>query len=342
MNWPEVERWRRFCAKPKYTVYLGRIKSETNMIRSGAIVKAIGIILISIKVISCQSVYPVAGGDDTNLTTNDTIRYLNIPERLENAIGGAEFVNQVVGLSISDREKAIAREIGAGNVPAFSRRLKPLKITKTVDGKSYELIFFATSDYMAIGSEEDYLYIPMTPSTAQYLAENMGCSLPTKKMVDIIYNQATVKLKPQPIPPSDTMTTVPVFKQHTDSIEQQIRQRGLNNAADNIIAGHKKDIIISNKIYPADKTSGSVVIYGWHLGESKPIQPVYNGHHALYADYSHGIRLIAQLAFLNGDAMLVDDLLKHPNLSILLSSEGVINQPNYPKSDLFTKKEKRF
>lgn len=298
--------------------------------RNGAIVKAVGIIIILITAISCQSVSTVVGSEEPNLTANDTIRYLNIPERLENAIGGAEFVNQVIGWSISDREKAVVREILSGNVPAFSRRLKPLKITKAVNGKSYELIFFTTSDYMAIGSEEDYLYLPMTPSTAQYLADNLDCSLPTKKMVDVIYNHAAVKLKPQPIPPSDTMTTVPVFKQHTDSIVQQIRQMGLDRSANNIMAGHKKDIIISNKIYIADRASGSVVIYGWHLGESKPIQPVYNGHHALYADYSHGTRLIAKLAFLNGDSMLIDDLLKHQNLSILLSSEGVISKPNYP------------
>ncbi|GAB5554658.1 MAG: hypothetical protein Sapg2KO_42490 [Saprospiraceae bacterium] len=296
------------------------------------------IILISIQVVFGQTVpTSIISDDEIKLVTNDTIRHLNIPERLENAIGGSEFVNQVTGWSIIDREKAIVKEIMSGNMPAFSRKLQPLKITTEVDSESYELVLFTTIDYITIGSDEDYLYIPMTPSTAQYLADTMNCLLPTKKIVDIIYSKAAVKLVPQPIPPSDTMTTLPVFRQHTDSIKYQMQHMGFERSADPIIAGHKKDIIISNKMYPAEGTSERVVIYGWHFGENQPIQPVYNGHHAGYADYSHGTRLISKFAFINGDTMLVEDILKHQKLSILLSNEGIIPKLNYPKNALFTK-----
>ncbi len=306
------------------------------MLRNVALVKVICLLFISIQVLLGQPVStPMVSDDRTNLVTTDTIRYLKIPERLENAIRGSEFVKQVAGWNRADREQAIVREILSGNMPSFSRTLRPLKVTEVVAGKSYELIFFATQDYIAIGSDEDYLYIPMTPLAAQYLANQMDCSLPTRKMVDIIYHNTATKLAPQPIPPSDTMTTVPVFKQHTDSIEQQMMQMEMDRSADKIIAGHKKDIIISNRIYGTDKTSGCVVIYGWHLSENKPIQPVYNGHCAHYADYSHGTRLISKLALLNGDVILVDTILKDRNLSILLSNEGVISKPNYPESDHF-------
>jgi hypothetical protein len=268
--------------------------------------------------------------------TTDSIIYLNIPERDENAITGTEFVNQVINLSLTDREKRVAKEILSGNVPSFSRKLRPLKINQTINGENYEIIFFTVCDYMAIGSDTDYLYIPMTPSTAQYLADNMNCLLPTKKIVDVIYAQAETKLKPQPIPPSDKMTTIPVFKQHTDSIKQQITQIGLNRSGNNIIAGHKKDIIISNKIYSNDRNYERVVIYGWHLSVNNPIQPVYNGHIAEYADYSHGVRLIFKTAVVNGDSVQVEDILKDSNLSKLLSSEGVIAKPYYPQSKIFT------
>lgn len=301
------------------------------MIKTGKIVKTISMILISTTVIFGQpGPTDVVSDIRLNLTTNDTIRYLNIPERLDNAIEGSEFVKQITGLSVTDREKAVVREILSGNVPSSSRKLKPLKIIETVNGKSYELLFFATCDYIAIGSDQDYLYIPMTPSTVQYLADNLNCSLPTKKIVDIIYAKAEIKLEPQPIPSSDIMTSVPVFRQHTDSVKQQIIQLGHERSADKILAGHKKDIIISNKIYSTERTSDRVVIYGWHLDEDNPIQPVYYGHTALYADYSHGVRLISKSAFINGDSIQVDDILKDPNLSILLSCEGVISIPNYP------------
>ena len=274
-----------------------------------------------------------------NLVKNDSIRYLDIPARPANAIEGSVFVDQVRGLSIIDREIAVVGEILSGNVPSFSRKLKAVIINKTINGNSYELHYFSVLDYMAIGSDQDYFYIPMTPSTAQFLADNINCTLPTKKMVDTIYDRAEFKLSPQPIPPSDTMTTVPVFWQHTNLIKQQINQLALDRSADSIIGGTKKDIIISNKIYSPDRNYDRVVIYGWHTSVNNPIQPVYNGHIAMYADYSHGVRLVSQLAFLNGDSVQVDDIIMDTSLWSLLSSEGVISQPYYPPSTYLTSLE---
>ncbi len=269
-------------------------------------------------------------------TERGSIIYLNLPERKTTAAGGSIFASLISGKSLEEREKAVVKEILNGNVPSFSRKLKPITVNKTVNLEKYELTFFTVCDYMAIGSDEDYLYMPMTPSTAQYLADELECSLPTKKMVDLIYNAAEIKLYPQPIPPSDKMTTVPVFKQHTDSIKLQISQLGFDRSADSIIAGHKKDVIISNKIYSSDRNYDRVVIYGWHLGVNNPIQPVYNGHIAAYADYSHGIRFIADTVWLNGNAVHIDSVLENPELSVLLSDEGVIEKPYYPPSDIFT------
>lgn len=263
-------------------------------------------------------------------SVNDTLCYLSIPERPEHALEGSAFVAKVACLSIPDREAAAAREILSGNVPSFSRKLRYMRICQTVDAKDRELILFTACDYLAIGSDQDYVYIPMLPSTAQSLADELRCLLPTKKMVDYIYTNAGIKLSPQPIPPSDKMTTIPVFRQHTDSIKQQISALGFNRSANLIIAGHKKDIIISNKVYSADRSYDRVVIYGWHTGENDPIQPVYNGHLAEYADYSHGVRLLSRFAFLDEDIIQVDDILKDPKLAVLLSDEGLIGRPFYP------------
>lgn len=282
-----------------------------------------------------------ARGTRPNVTVNDTIRYLNIPERPANALEGSAFANQVWNSSIIDREMAVVNEILSGNVPSFSRKLKAITFNKTIAGTSYEMIFYTVCDYMAIGSDQDYFYIPMTPSTAQYLADSLNCTLPTKKMVDVIYNRAEFKLSPQPIPPSAAMTTVPVFWQHTDSIKQQFAQLGFDRSADNIVGGTKKDIIISYKIYSPDRNYERVVIYGWHLSVNNPIQPVYNGHIAMYADYSHGVRLISNIAFLNGDSVQVKDIVMDAGLWPLLSDEGMISQPWYPPSGFLTSLEDR-
>jgi hypothetical protein len=249
---------------------------------------------------------------------------------------GSEIVDQITGLSVEDRERTIVEEVLAGNVPSFSRTLREIKISRTINNNEYDLQIFALCDYVAIGSDEDYFYTPMTPSTAQYLADRLGCILPTKKIVDIVYSAASVKLNPQPIPPSNKMTTVPVFWDHTDSVKKQIDEEGIERVTGEIIGGHKKDVIISKKIYSSDRSFERVVIYGWHWSVGNPIQPVYNGHIAEYADYSHGIRLIFNSALLNGEEVNVTDILQDPELYILLSSEGVISKPYYPESDIFT------
>ncbi len=268
------------------------------------------------------------------LSRSDTLMYLNIPARSEDAIDGSQFAAQITGLSTSDKEKAIVKEVLSGNVPFFSRKLRPLTVSQSIGSLNYELVLLVVCDYMAIGSDEDYLYIPMTPSTAQYLANQLDCSLPTKKIVDTIYAGAEIKLDPQPIPPSDKMTTVPVFGQHTDLVRQQISQIGYDRSADSMIAGHKKDIIISNKIYSTERDYARVVIYGWHTSNDNPIQPVYNGHISLYADYSHGVRLISNVAFIGGDSIQVMDILQDAKMSVIMSSEGTISKPYYPASDV--------
>lgn len=55
-------------------------------------------------------------------------------------------------------------------------------------------------DYLAIGSNDDFVRIPMDPKTAQKIADQTGTSLPTTKMVDDIYKQADTRLTPQPLP----------------------------------------------------------------------------------------------------------------------------------------------
>jgi hypothetical protein len=264
------------------------------------------------------------------LPGNGPLLYLNIPNRADDAAGGTDFADQIADLSLKDREIAVVTEILSGNIPSFCRKLHPVKTYHTIGSDHHELIVYTAGDYMAIGSDQDYLYVPMTPSTAQYLANKLNCSLPTAKMVDQIYAAAKIKLRPQPIPPSDQMTTVPVFKQHTDSIRQQIRKIGYDRSAEAIMAGHKKDIILSNKIYSADRPYDRVVIYGWHKSKGRPIQPVYNGHYADYADYSHGVRLVLNQAKLNSDSCLISDILRDEQLALLLNREGPIPKPWYP------------
>ena len=67
---------------------------------------------------------------------------------------------------------------------------------------------------------------------------------------------------------------------------------------------------------------GRVAIYGWHRRSGDPIQPVSTVHGATYSDYSHGIRLVARTAFVNGRAADLQDLLASDRYARILNPDG--------------------
>jgi hypothetical protein len=247
---------------------------------------------------------------------------LGLPTRKTDAIGGVAFAASIVNLPLQAREERIYQEVLNGNVPDFLRHLVAVPIKGVIDGKPVEAKIFVAPDYLAVGSDDDFLYVPMTPYTAQRIADRLHCTLPTPRMVDAIYAASTVKITPTPIPPGPAMTTVPEFLQINQLIHDQ-RQAGPLGA---LVAGDKKDIVICRAL---KDTPGHVAIYGWHKPDGTAIQPLYVGHFATWADYSHGVRLVSDAMELDGHRVRVDRVLKDPKLSSLLSGEGVIEQPRY-------------
>lgn len=247
---------------------------------------------------------------------------LSLPERSSTASSGTELIQRLTPLDLTNREAEICAEIRAGNVPESLRTLTPVFITNDIAGSRHILTLHVTRDYLAIGTDTNFLRIPLTPITAQRVADLADCSLPTPKLVDAIWAAAGLKLNPEPLPPDAKMITVPVFAQHQELIEKQIGARPHSQ----LIAGHKKDIVLTAALAT---NHTSVVIYGWHKSDGKPIQPVYARHAATWADYSHGIRLIANNAELDGKPVRLPNLFAEPALSVLVSSEGPLSVTRY-------------
>src|SRR4029453_5788167 len=172
---------------------------------------------------------------------------------------------------------------------------------------------FVTPDYLAIGADDDFFRIPMTPLTAQAIADPAGPSLITAKLAADIFPHASLKLPPQPLTKDRDAT--PTFYEHHKIIEAQ-RQ---DNPLDLLVAGIKKDVVLTN---PLSEKPHRVAIYGWHHPDGKPIQPLYVGHVDWYVDYSHGIRLVSQKMIVDGQPKTVSEVLKDQNLCCLLSREG--------------------
>ena len=130
------------------------------------------------------------------------------------------------------------------------------------------------------------------------------------------------------------MTTIPVMYDHHLMVWEQREPELEEHPLGTLTAGHKREVVISNRIYN-QPPPGRVVIYGWHQLNGTPIQPLYSGHAETYADYSHGIRLVQDSITVNGEPALIRELLQHPDRHTLLSDEGQIPLPYYPTGDLF-------
>ncbi len=251
---------------------------------------------------------------------------LNLPPRPPGAKSGSQVKADIENLARQDRENQVLDEIMSGNVPDYLRALKPVTVSATIGGTPHTVTYYVTPDYLSVGIEGDFFRMPMTPILAQWIADRTQCVMPTRKMVNDIWSVATVKMDPQPIPPSAQMITVPVFYTHHQMVESSRTQLG--KPLGPLIAGIKKDVCIS-PVTPTKPSPLRVAIYGWHYISGTPIQPLSWVHENTYADYSHGIRLVQSQMLLDGVTTTVESVWAHPTLCALLSDEGVVTPPRY-------------
>ncbi len=245
--------------------------------------------------------------------SNSRVFDLQVPPHSTKRTGGTDFYKTVAAWKWAARDSLAVQEILAGNIPSFIKKF--VAVTSTMQdstGMKHEALFYVSPDYLSVGTDEDWARIPLTPMAAQKIADSFHCFLPTRKMVDLIYQQATVKLEPVPMYAfRDSSVTM---WQHHLIIEGQRKGRT------GLIAGIKKDVVLSEKI-SKDTKPNREAIYGWHQLNGKPIQPLYTGHINRWVDYSHGIRLIWQTIKVDGKEMNYTDVLKHPLYKKLLCDE---------------------
>jgi len=248
---------------------------------------------------------------------------LQIPPRAASAPGGMELLKSIAALPRDQEEKAIVEQVLAGNVPEFEMKFKAIEVSaKDPAGVEHRGVYYVMPDYLAVGSDGDFVRVPLTPLPAQAIADKLRCVLTTRKMADDIYRKAEVKLDPRPM--TEKREAVETFIEHNRIIEEQRKGQKLGL----LVAGIKKDVVISNRL---KEKPGRVAIYGWHTLDGKPIQGLVIVHGQGYVDYSHGVRLVAGRMLVDGKEMNVGDVLKDPNLCALVSDEGPIDV-KYPSA----------
>lgn len=238
------------------------------------------------------------------------------------SITGEQFFKEAMTMQWKQRDSFAVKEILEGNIPTFLLKLIPINVSviDSTTRKVNRATYYVMPDYLSVGNNHNWARVPLTPMSAQLIADSLNCFLPTRKMVNDIYANAVVKLAPVPMY-IHRDSTVTMWQHHLIIEGQRKQKKGL-------IAGIKKDVVISDLLLRSPKTN-RVAIYGWHQLNDKPIQPLYIGHVNWYVDYSHGIRLVARKVKVNGKWMDYTKVLEHPILKKLLTDESVGDMTRY-------------
>lgn len=234
--------------------------------------------------------------------------------------GGSLFYEQIRLLDLKEREEAIVNEIISGNIPEFLKEWREIEFSgRDTSGNLHFVTIYVKADYLAAGSADDYFTLPMTPQSAQKIADHFNASLPTSRVVDLIYEKSELKLEPfNFIPRGNRNETPDLIYDHSKIVQAQIKASGRTPGV--FVAGTKKDIVLSSKLSDT-KRAHHVTIYGWHRLTGVPIQPVTNIHIDTYVDYSHGVRLVSNKILIDGKEYDYRLILKDSMLHSLLNSE---------------------
>lgn len=251
-----------------------------------------------------------------------------IPGRPRGALSGNAIGARMSGLHGGGRDALIVQQALAGNIPDFLRELTPVRVSgRLPGGRRADVTICVTPDYLALGSDADFVRVPMGLPAAARIADRFGFLLPTTRMVDAIYGQARMRLAPRPMQPGAQMSSTRYFLQHNRTVEGQTGGR-----EGQLTAGQKKDLVLTNRLR---SHPGRVAIYGWHKPDGHPIQPLSTVHGAYYSDYSHGVRLVSQTAFVDGRPVSLASLLANPSYAQMLTGEGPIAAPERLMASLY-------
>ncbi len=156
----------------------------------------------------------------------------SIPPRDASAPTGSQSMVRLASSSRAERARVLVEQILDGNIPSALRKLRAVETC--VPGPAGVLLMavvWVMPDYLAVGSDEDFVRVPLGLDEALTVARRIGFTLPTRQIENTIHLQADARLDPRPMPPGAAMTSVAYFWVHNRTIQEQPaaehRARGL-------------------------------------------------------------------------------------------------------------------
>lgn len=293
----------------------------------------------------CSATTAIAG--DVRYGSNGKLHKASMPvpalvDKPTATLAGSDFMRRADTTAFWTLEDIIVETVTAGQVPDALRHFRKITFTTpVVDSveilrKRHKVEMWVLPDYVAIGTNDDFVRMPMGPLAAQRIADALDCTLPTPFLVDRIAEASEGHVDIFPFRPLGNRNSQPiVFQDSNNAINAQFKAYGYEFGQ--FISGLKKDIVLTYKIMTLTEYERNVAIYGWHHPDGRAQQPLFVRHGNFYVDYSHGVRLIYNKVKIDGVEYNIREILQSPELYRLLSDEPMhLTQATYagkPKWD---------
>jgi hypothetical protein len=153
----------------------------------------------------------------------------------------------------------------------------------------------------------------VTAEGAQRIADQLHAILPTPRILQLVWEQAAVRIDPCTLPPDEKMASTARMIQHSNCVDQRIGGRA------GMVANEGKHWVLSNRIAGKDNLAAN---YGWFMRGRRPVQTVGTRHDTAHTDYSQVLRLVKPIINVDGRDIDIRHAGRSPELWGLVSDEG--------------------
>lgn len=155
--------------------------------------------------------------------------------------------------------------------------------------------------------------IDVTAEGAQRIADALGTVLPTPRILQLIWEQAEVRIEPCTSNPDAKMASTARMLEHSECVDQRIAGKP------GMVANEGKHWVLSNRIAGKQNLAAN---YGWFMKGRRPIQTVGTRHDTAHTDYSQIVRLVKPTVRVDGREVDIRNVGRSPELAGLVSDEG--------------------
>jgi len=153
----------------------------------------------------------------------------------------------------------------------------------------------------------------VTAEGAQRIADELHAILPTPRILQLIWEQADVRLEPCTLPADAEMASTARMIEHSKCVDQRIAGRK------GLIVNVGKHWVLTNRISEKKNLAAN---YGWFMKGRRPIQTVGTRHDTAHTDYSQVLRLVRPMITVDGREVDIRRVGRSPDLWGLVSDEG--------------------